>query len=260
MLRGMKEGMTIHHRAAFVAAVVFATCLVATAAQPQTASFPDRPVRLIVAFPAGGVTDVVARAVADRMQAAWKQPVVVENIVGATGAIGTAQAARGAPDGYTLLIGTGTTNTILPALRSNLQFDPINDFAPISLIARFPNMLVVHPGLPATNVRELVDLVTANPGKYTFASSGHGSSIHLAGELFKLMTGADILHIPYTGSAPAVTALLGGHVDMMFDTMPTVWPHAQSGQLRALGVASLQRTPLAPEVPAISEKIGRAHV
>lgn len=201
------------------------------------------------------MTDIIARAVADRLQAAWKHAVVIENVSGATGAIGAAQAARAVPDGYTLLLGTGTTNTILPALRSNLQFDPINDFAPISLIARFPNMLVVRPDVPATSVQELIDLVTANPGKYTFASSGHGSSIHLAGEMFKLMTKADILHVPYTGSAPAVTALLGGHVDMMFDTMPTVWPYAQTGKLRALGVASLKRTPLAPDVPAISETL-----
>jgi tripartite-type tricarboxylate transporter receptor subunit TctC len=212
-------------------------------------------VRIIVPFPAGGATDIVARALAERMSATWKQPVIVENIAGATGAIGTAQAARAPRDGYTLIAGVGTTTAILKALKPNLAFDPINDFAPISLIASFPNVLVVRGDFPAGNVKELIDVVKANPGKFTYASSGYGGSLHLAAELFKLTTKTDIVHVPYTGSAPAITALLGGHVDLIFDTIPSIWPSVQSGKLKALGVASLQRTPTAPEIPAIAETL-----
>jgi tripartite-type tricarboxylate transporter receptor subunit TctC len=197
----------------------------------------------------------VARALAERMSATWKQPVIVENIAGATGAIGTAQAARAPRDGYTLIAGVGTTTAILKALKPNLAFDPVNDFAPISLIASFPNVLVVRGDFPAGNVKELIDVVKANPGKFTYASSGYGGSLHLAAELFKLTTKTDIVHVPYTGSAPAITALLGGHVDLIFDTIPSIWPSVQSGKLKALGVASLQRTPTAPEIPAIAETL-----
>ncbi len=189
------------------------------------------------------------------MSAAWKQPVVIENVSGATGAIGSAQAARAPRDGYTLITGVGTTTAILKTLKSKLAFDPINDFAAISLLATFPNILVVRGDFPAATVKELIEAVKANPGKFTYASSGYGGSPHLAAELFKLTTGSDIVHVPYTGSAPAVTALLGGHVDMIFDTMPSIWPSVQTGKLRALGVASLKRTPAAPEVPAIAETL-----
>src|SRR5262252_9180318 len=189
------------------------------------------------------------------MSASWKQPVIVENIAGATGAIGTAQAARAPRDGYTLIAGDGTTTAILKALKPNLAFDPINDFAPISLITSFPNILVVRNDFPASNVKGLIDVVKANPGKFTYASSGYGGSLHLAAELFKLTTKTDIVHVPFTGSAPAITALLGGHVDLIFDTIPSIWPNVQSGQLRALGVAALRRTPAAPDVPAIAETL-----
>ena len=160
--------------------------------------------RIIVPFPAGGATDIVARALAERMSATWRQPVIVEDIAGATGAIGTAQAARAPRDGYTLIAGVGTTTAILKALKPNLAFDPINDFAPISLIASFPNVLVVRGDFPAGNVKELIEVVKANPGKFTYASSGYGGSLHLAAELFKLTTKTDVVHVPYTGSAPAI--------------------------------------------------------
>ncbi len=224
-----------------------------TRAQPS--SYPERAVRIIVPFPAGGATDLVARLLAEQMSASWKQPVIIENVAGATGAIGSAQAARAPRDGYTLIAGVGTTTAILKALRSKLAFDPINDFAPVSLITTFPNILVVRGDFPAASVGELIEVAKANPGKYTYASSGYGSSIHLGAELFKLTTATDILHVPYTGSAPAITALLGGHVDLIFDTMPSIWPNVQSGKLRALGVASLQRAPIAPELAAIAETL-----
>jgi tripartite-type tricarboxylate transporter receptor subunit TctC len=224
-------------------------------AQSAATTFPERTVRIIVPFPAGGATDIVARALAERMSVAWKQPVIIENISGATGAIGAAQAARAPRDGHTLVAGVGTTTAILKALKSNLAFDPINDFAAISLITAFPNILVVRGDFPASSVKELIDVVRANPGKFTYASSGYGGSLHLAAELFKLTTKTDIVHVPYPGSAPAVTALLGGHVDLIFDTIPSIWPSVQGGKLKALGVASLQRIPAAPDVPAIAETL-----
>jgi tripartite-type tricarboxylate transporter receptor subunit TctC len=189
------------------------------------------------------------------MSAAWKQPVIIENVAGATGAIGTAQAARAPRDGYTLIAGVGTTTAILKALKPNLAFDPINDFAPVSLITVFPNILVVRGDFPAANVGELIDVLRANPGKFTYATSGYGSSLHLAAELFKLTTKTDVVHVPYTGSAPAITALLGGHVDLIFDTIPSIWPSVQSGKLKALAVASRQRATAVPDLPAIAETL-----
>jgi tripartite-type tricarboxylate transporter receptor subunit TctC len=224
-------------------------------AQSAATTFPERTVRIIVPFPAGGATDIVARALAERMGAAWRQPVIIENVSGATGAIGAAQAARAPRDGHTLVTGVGTTTAILKALKPNLAFDPINDFAAISLITAFPNVLVVRGDFPAANVKELIDVVGANPGKFTYASSGFGGSLHLAAELFKLTTKTDIVHVPYAGSAPAITALLGGHVDLIFDTIPSIWPSVQAGKLRALGVASAQRSPVAPDLPAIAETL-----
>ena len=221
----------------------------------QSATFPERTVRIIVPFPAGGATDIVARALAERMSAAWKQPVIIENIAGATGAIGAAQAARAPRDGYTLITGVGTTTAILKALKSNLGFDPIDDFTAVSLITTFPNILVVRGDFPAASVKELIEVVKANPGKFTYATSGYGSSLHLAAELFKLTTKTDIVHVPFTGSAPAITALLGGHVDLIFDTIPSIWPSVQSGKLKALGVASRQRAAAVPDVPAIAETL-----
>jgi len=224
-------------------------------AQSAATTYPDRTVRIIVPFPAGGATDIVARALAERLSAVWKQPVVIENVVGATGAIGAAQAARAPRDGYTLVAGVGTTTAILKTLKPNLAFDPIDDFVPISLITVFPNILVVRADFPAASVEELIDVVKAYPGKFTYASSGFGGSPHLAAELFKLTTRTDIVHVPFTGSAPAITALLGGHVDLIFDTIPSIWPSVANGKLRALGVASVKRAPSAPGIPAIAETL-----
>jgi tripartite-type tricarboxylate transporter receptor subunit TctC len=224
-------------------------------AQDVAATYPERTVRLIVPFPAGGAVDIVARALAARLNAAWKQPVIVENIPGASGAIAAQNLFRSAKDGYTLMAAVGTTTSILKVLKPKLPFDPVNDFSPVSLVVTFPTVLAVRPDLPARDVGELVALLKANPGKYTFASSGYGSNLHLAGELFKLTTGTDILHVPFTGSAAAVSALLGGHVDMSFDAMPSIWSVAQAGKLRALGVAGPVRTPAAPDLPTISDTL-----
>jgi tripartite-type tricarboxylate transporter receptor subunit TctC len=231
--------------------------LLLAALQPASAAdadkYPDKMVRLLVPFPAGGAVDVVARALAARLGDQWKRPVVVDNRPGASGAIAAAELARSRKDGYTLMVGVGTNTSILKVLKPKLPFDPIASIAPVSLVATFPSILVVRPDLLAANFAELVALVKANPGKYTFASSGYGSPLHLAGELFKIATGTDIVHVPFTGSAPAVAALLGGHVDMSFDTMPSIWSYLQAGKLRALGVVSAQPTAAAPELPPLSK-------
>jgi tripartite-type tricarboxylate transporter receptor subunit TctC len=240
-------------RLVLAASIVAALCACDAPAQAQT--YPDRTVRLIIPFPAGGATDVIGRLVTDRLSNLWKQPVVVENVAGAAGALGTAQGAKSAPDGYVLTMGTGTTTTLLPHLRSNLTFDSMRDFEAVSLLCTFPNILVVRPDIPAKDVKELIALARASPGKYSYASSGYGGSPHLAAEWFKLMTKTDILHVPFTGSAPALPALLGGHVDMMFDTMPSIWPQVQSGKLRALGVTTAERIPFVPDVPSIAETL-----
>jgi tripartite-type tricarboxylate transporter receptor subunit TctC len=242
-------------RAIFAASFAAILGLLAAPAQAQNVSYPDRTVRLIIPFPAGGATDVIGRLVAERLGATWTQAVVIENVGGAAGAIGTAQGAKAAPDGYTLTMGTGTTTTLLPHLRSNLPYDSLRDFEAVSQICTFPNILVVRPDIPAQNVRELIDLARGNPGKYSYASSGYGASLHLAAEMFKLMSKTDILHVPFTGSAPAITALLGGHVDMIFDTMPSIWPQVQNGKLRALGVTTAERIPFVPDVPSIAETL-----
>jgi tripartite-type tricarboxylate transporter receptor subunit TctC len=236
-----------------LALALIAAALGAGAAQAQT--YPERTVRLIIPFPAGGATDVIGRFVTDRLSAAWKHPVVVENIAGAAGAIGTAQGAKAAPDGYTLTMGTGSTTALLPLLRGNLAYDTLRDFEAVSLICTFPNILVVRPGVPAKTVAELIAFARANPGKLSYASSGYGASPHLSAEWFKLMTKTDILHVPFTGSAPALPALLGEHVDMMFDTMPSIWPQVLGGKLRALGVTTAERIPFIPDLPAIAETL-----
>ncbi|WP_372623919.1 Bug family tripartite tricarboxylate transporter substrate binding protein [Falsiroseomonas sp.] len=216
-------------------------------------AFPTRQVQIVVPFPPGGATDLMARLLTEPMARSLGQPVIVENRAGATGAIGATSVARATADGHTILMGTASVNSVLPAVRPDVGYDTLNDFAPVLLVASFPNMLVVHPDVPAQNLQELIALLRARPDQLNFASSGIGSSIHLAGELFKLMTNTQMTHVPYRGSAPAVTDLLAGRVNMMFDNMTTVWPHVQRGALRALGVTSARRSPLAPEVPAIAE-------
>jgi tripartite-type tricarboxylate transporter receptor subunit TctC len=235
--------------------VACAICTLAGAEARAQATYPEKSVRLIVPFPAGGATDILARLIAERLASAFGKPVVVENVSGAAGATGTAQAAKAAPDGYTLLTAVATTTTLLPHLRRDLPYDPLRDFEAVTLVASFPNLLVVRPAVPATDVRQLIDLLRANPGKYSYASSGFGASPHLSAEWFKLVTKTDVLHVPFTGSAPALPALLGGHVDLMFDTLPSVLPLVQEGKLRALGVTTAERVPFLPNIPAIAETL-----
>jgi len=220
---------------------------------PAQMPFPARQVQLVVPFPPGGATDLMARLLTEPMTRSLGQPFVVENRAGATGSIGAQAVARAAPDGHTLLMATASVNSVLPAVRPDVGYDTLQDFAPVILVASFPNMLVVNPAVRATNLPELIAYMRAHPDELTYASSGIGSSVHLAGELFRLLTGTQMTHVPYRGSAPAVTDLLAGRVSMMFDNMTTVWPYVQRGQLRAIGVTGPTRSALAPDVPAIAE-------
>lgn len=222
------------------------------AAPAAMAAYPDKPIRLIVGFSAGGTTDVVARIVGKEVGEALGQPVVVENRPGAGSNIAAEMVARADPDGYTLLM-VAVTSAINHTLYKNLKFDLIEDFDPVALAVRVPNVLVVNPEVKANSVDELVALLKANPGKINFASSGSGTSIHMAGELFKLRAGVDVAHIPYKGSANALTDLIGGQVEYMFDNMPSAWPHVESGKLRALAVTTADRSKTASNLPTMQE-------
>ncbi|GFN28931.1 MFS transporter [Achromobacter denitrificans] len=216
------------------------------------AAYPDKPVRIVVGFSAGGTTDVIARIMAKELTESLGQSFVVENKPGAGSNIATDQVKRADPDGYTLLF-VAVTSAINQTLYKNVNFDLTKDFTPVALGAKVPNILVVNPQVPVKSVQELVDYAKKNPGKLAFASSGSGTSIHMAGELFKMQTGIDVLHVPYKGSAPAVTDLIGGQVQFMFDNMPSSWPHVQSGKLRALAVTTTDRSKSAPDLPTMKE-------
>ncbi len=216
------------------------------------AAYPEKPIRLIVGFSAGGTTDVVARVLGKEVGDALGQPVVVENRPGAGSNIAAEAVARAEPDGYTLLM-VAVTSAINHTLYKNLSFDLVKDFSPVALAVRVPNVLVVNPSVKANSVAELVELLKSKPGEVNFASSGSGTSIHMAGELFKLRADVDVTHIPYKGSANAVTDLIGGQVQYMFDNMPSAWPHVESGKLRALAVTTAERSQTAPDLPTMQE-------
>jgi len=232
--------------------LVIATVVGAPAIHAQ-APYPSKPIRIVVPFPAGGTTDILARAVAQKLTETGGQPVVVDNRPGAGGNIGAELVAKSAPDGYTLLMGTVGTHAINPGLYAKMPYDHQRDFAPVILVAGVPNVLVVHPAVPVNSVQELIAYGKANPGRLNFASSGSGTSIHLSGELFKTMSGVQMTHIPYKGSAPALADLLGGQVQLMFDNLPSALPHIKAGKLRALAVTSAQRAPALPDVPTVAE-------
>ena len=215
--------------------------------------YPNKPVRIIVPFAAGGVADLLPRMVGDKLSRKWGQPVVVENKVGAAGNIGMAEGARAAPDGYTLTLAPTGNLTVNPSLFPNLPFDTAKDFTPVTMLAQVSNVLVVHPSVPAKSFDELIAYAKANPDKLNFASPGDGSGAHLAGELLKLEAGIKMTHVPYKGLAPAVNDLLGGQVQMMFAGISTVLQHVKSGKLVALAVASPARNPQLPETPTVIE-------
>jgi len=237
----------------FICRAIASILLAAFATVALAQSWPAKPVKWIVPFAAGGTTDILARVIGEKLSVALGQPVVVENRPGAGGGVGADQVAKAAPDGYTIMGGTISTHAINASLYKNLPYDPVRDFAPITLIVRVPNMLVVNPDVPAKDVRELIALLKANPGKYTFASSGNGTSQHLSGELFKSMTGVEMQHIPYKGSPPALQDVVSGQVTMTFDNITTAWPLVKGGKLRALAVTTAKRSPIAPDVPTLAE-------
>jgi tripartite-type tricarboxylate transporter receptor subunit TctC len=221
-------------------------------AQTSAATFPDKPIKIVVTFTTGGAPDILARIIGERLTAAWGQPVIVDNKPGAGGNPGADFVAKAAPDGYTIVVGTVGTHSINPALYSKMPYDAVKDFAPITLIATTPNMLVINNDVPAKNLKDFIAL-GKKEGKMTFASSGSGTSIHVSGELFKTMTGIDMVHIPYKGRATAIPDVLGGRVTMMFDNMPSSLALVREGKLRALGVTSSTRSPAAPDIPTIAE-------
>ena len=217
------------------------------------APYPTKPIRIVVPFPAGGTTDILARAVAQKLTETLGQSVVVDNRPGAGGNIGAELVAKSPPDGYTLLMGTVGTHAINPSLYAKMPYDHVKDFVPVILVAGVPNVLVVNPSVPANSVQELIAYIKANPGKVNFASSGSGTSIHLSGELFKTMAGVSMTHVPYKGSTPALTDLMGGQVQLMFDNLPSSLPQIKAGKLRALAVTSAQRASALPDVPTVAE-------
>jgi tripartite-type tricarboxylate transporter receptor subunit TctC len=216
-------------------------------------AYPSRPVRVIVPFPPGGTTDIVARLVAERLGATLGQPAVIENRAGAGGAIGAAEIARAAPDGYTLGLATVSTHGVNPAINPKLPYDALRDFTPISNLASVPNVVSAHPSLGIFDVRQLVERAKASPGKITYASAGNGSLSHMLGELFKASTATDLLHVPYKGVGPALNDTLGGQVNILFDNLPSSLPHIQSGKLRALAVSSPARLDALPGVQTFAE-------
>ncbi|MBL8524863.1 MAG: tripartite tricarboxylate transporter substrate binding protein [Betaproteobacteria bacterium] len=224
------------------------------AAAQGAATYPNKPIKIVVPFPPGGATDILARSIGAELQKTFNQSVIVENKPGGGGNLGADTVAKSAPDGYTLVMGTVGTHAINMSLYSKMPYDAIKDFEPVVLVAGVPNLLVVHPSVAAKNVKELTALAKSMPGKLNVASSGNGTSIHMAAELYKVMAGVDILHVPYKGSSPAVTDLLGGQVQLMFDNMPSALPHAKAGKLRPLAVTSLKRSASFPDVPTMDEE------
>ena len=249
--------MNLRRRA--LAVVAFASALGAIA-PAHAQSWPTKAVRIVVPFPPAGTTDIVARSVAAELQKMWGQSVVIDNRPGAGGNIGSDAVAKSPPDGYTLLMGTVGTHSINASLFAQngqkMPFDPVKDFVPITLCAAVPNVMVIYPKLPVNTVPEFVAYAKANPGKINMASSGNGTSIHLTGELFKTVTGVYMVHLPYRGSAPALTDLMSGNVNVMFDNLPSAMPFIKSGRLKALAVTSKNPSPALPGVPTIEQAAG----
>jgi tripartite-type tricarboxylate transporter receptor subunit TctC len=217
--------------------------------------FPTKPVRLVIPFTPGGSTDILGRAIAQALSEAWRQSVVAENRPGAGGAIGADAVAKAAPDGYTLLMGHIGTLAVNPNLYPKLPYNPMTDFSPLAMVGLVPNVLVVNPNLPARNVADFIALAKAKPGALNYASGGVGSAAHLAMEYFKLATGTDIVHVPYKGTAPALTDLIGGQVSVTMTGLPPSLPQLRAGKLRALGVASSARLEQIPDVPTIASTV-----
>jgi len=232
-------------------ALAAALCCIGSATA-QT-GYPTKPIRMVVPFTPGGSTDILARSIGMELSKAWGQPVIIDNVPGAGGSIGADKVAKAPADGYTLLMGHIGTLAVNPSLYPKLPYDPVKDFAPVAWVARVPNVLVVHPLVKAATLKEFVALVKARPGQFNYGSGGNGSAANLASEYFKLQTGTAILHIPYRGTAPAVTDLMGGQIQMLFTGAPAVIGQIKGGQLRALAVSSPKRLDILPDVPTVAE-------
>ncbi len=236
----------------FPALLLATLALVPVAALAQPAGFPSKPIRLIVPYAPGGVADLMSRIIAQRLTPLYSQQVVVENRPGSGGHIGAELVVKAPPDGYTIMFGT-TTHNAAYAMYSKLPYDPPKDLQPVILLAEIQGALVVHPSLPTRTVREFLALARARPGELNYGSAGAGSATHIAAELFKAVANVNLIHIPYKGSGPAMTDLLGGQIQLMFENVPTALPYIKSGKIRALGVTSRQRAPTLPDVPSIHE-------
>ena len=230
-----------------------AAILLAAASAAHAQAWPNKPIKYIVPFAAGGTTDILGRMVSAKLAESLGVPVVVENRPGAAGALGVEMLAKSAPDGYTVGGGTISSHAINVSLYSKLPYDPLRDFTPITMIATLPNMLIVHPSLGVNTVAELIAFLKANPNKHTFGSAGNGTSQHMSGEMFKSMTGVQMQHIPYKGSGPMIPDLLAGTISMSFENMTTAYPPVKGGKLRALAVTSSKRSFVAPDVPTMAE-------
>ena len=224
----------------------------ATAAQAQ-ANYPSKPVRVIVPYPAGGTTDIIARIAANQLTERLKQPFIVENRAGASGAIGSQAVAQSAPDGYTLLMGTASSHGINSALQKSLPYDAVKDFAPVTIVANTPNIIIANPNVPVKNLGDLIKLAKAEPGKINFGSTSPGGSPHMSAELVKMMASIDMTHVPYKGAAPMLTDLIGGQVQIGFDNLPSSIGFVKSGKVRALAVTTAKRWPGAPDIPTVAE-------
>jgi tripartite-type tricarboxylate transporter receptor subunit TctC len=233
------------------AAIAIAAALAPAAALAQ--DYPAKAIRMIVPFAPGGTSDIIGRTLGQKLNEAWKQPVIMDNRVGVAGSLGAAAAAKAPPDGYTLLVGNVGPVAVNNSVYKSTGYDPVRDFTPVILSVTAPQIVVVHPSVPAKNFREFSAVVKAHKGKITFGSSGPGSISHLSGELYKRMTKTDMLHVPYKASAFITTALLGGEIDVVFSDMAVVLPHVQAGRLRALAVTSLKPTPLVPNLPSVAD-------
>jgi len=243
--------MTIDRRQ-FLSLVAASTAAPALPSIGWALDYPSRPVRVIVPYPAGGPNDTIARLFTSKLSESWRQPIYIENIPAGAGNVGTTAAARAPADGYSLVVVTSSF-VINPSLYTKIAYDPIKDFAPVTMIAAAPHVLVVHPSFPARDMKEFVDVVRANPGRHSYASAGAGQSSHLAGELFKLAAGIDLLHVPFNGAVPAMTSTIGGHTPIAFVSLPAAADHIRTGKLRALATTGRVRSRMHADIPTMAE-------